>query len=349
MKQASIHTEPTKYHYDNNMWLYNFMNAFFYGFVQNNDYAYDLKPTKKGNILPITSYSYDTFIVLNTDYNYFCGDMNKLTLQNGYFSVSAASSSVFWKHTATEFETGFDYFGARFPIAIGSSDLSIWLSVDPLSDKYPSMSPYMYVAGNPIYFIDSNGEDIFIYYIGPETSITGLRGHTAIGANNGGNSPISYYPAYGSIAAWKKIEHTTPDGGVYYTYKIDEQETMEAYAKDGEYVSRMRLILPEEVEKIIKEGIDDYIETGGTSSLGDGIWCTLQVKDIIYSAYIEAGYSEEDATAARDKIIPYSTPENPTASEKSNSGYIDYTEFKVNKQGKVEQEIIKVTPVEENM
>jgi RHS repeat-associated protein len=34
-------------------------------------------------------------------------------------------------------ETGFSYFGARYY----NSDVSVWLSVDPLSDKYPSMSP----------------------------------------------------------------------------------------------------------------------------------------------------------------------------------------------------------------
>jgi len=43
-------------------------------------------------------------------------------------------------------ETGYSYFGARYY----SSDYSIWLSVDPLSDKYPSMSPYMYCAGNRV-------------------------------------------------------------------------------------------------------------------------------------------------------------------------------------------------------
>ena len=35
----------------------------------------------------------------------------------------------------------------------------MWLSVDPMSDKYPSMSPYMYCAGNPIGLKDPNGED----------------------------------------------------------------------------------------------------------------------------------------------------------------------------------------------
>ena len=50
-------------------------------------------------------------------------------------------------------ETGFDYFGARYY----SSDISVWLSVDPLSDLYPSTSPYMYVLGNPVRYTDPDG------------------------------------------------------------------------------------------------------------------------------------------------------------------------------------------------
>ncbi len=50
-------------------------------------------------------------------------------------------------------ETGYSYFGARYY----DSDLSIWLSVDPMSDKYPSTSSFMYVMGNPVMLIDPNG------------------------------------------------------------------------------------------------------------------------------------------------------------------------------------------------
>ncbi len=55
-------------------------------------------------------------------------------------------------------ETGFSYFGSRYY----SSDLSIWLSVDPMSDKYPSLSPYVYCADNPVKLVDPNGEDWII-------------------------------------------------------------------------------------------------------------------------------------------------------------------------------------------
>jgi len=36
-------------------------------------------------------------------------------------------------------------------------DISIWLSVDPLSYKYPHQSPYMFCSGNPVARVDMNG------------------------------------------------------------------------------------------------------------------------------------------------------------------------------------------------
>ena len=55
-------------------------------------------------------------------------------------------------------ETGFSYFGARYY----DSDLMIgWLSVDPMADKYPSLSPYAYCGWNPVKLVDPDGEDPF--------------------------------------------------------------------------------------------------------------------------------------------------------------------------------------------
>jgi RHS repeat-associated protein len=57
-------------------------------------------------------------------------------------------------------ESGYSYFGARYY----DSDLSIWLSVDPLSDKYPGLSPYVYCANNPIRLIDPDGRFFGDFY-----------------------------------------------------------------------------------------------------------------------------------------------------------------------------------------
>ena len=53
-------------------------------------------------------------------------------------------------------ETGFSYFGSRYY----NSSLSIWLSVDPMAAKYPSLSPYAYCANNPVKLVDPNGEEL---------------------------------------------------------------------------------------------------------------------------------------------------------------------------------------------
>ncbi len=52
-------------------------------------------------------------------------------------------------------ETEYDYFGARYYASV----LPTWLSVDPLSDKYPSISPYAYCSWNPVKYVDPDGRD----------------------------------------------------------------------------------------------------------------------------------------------------------------------------------------------
>ena len=62
-----------------------------------------------------------------------------------------------YKFTGKErdWETGYDYFGARYWWLAGT-----WLSVDPLSDKYPNISPYAYCMWNPVKYVDPDGRDV---------------------------------------------------------------------------------------------------------------------------------------------------------------------------------------------
>jgi RHS repeat-associated protein len=53
-------------------------------------------------------------------------------------------------------ETGFYYYGARYY----DPRVSFWMSVDPLAEKYPNVSPYVYCMNNPILYIDPDGRDI---------------------------------------------------------------------------------------------------------------------------------------------------------------------------------------------
>ena len=55
-------------------------------------------------------------------------------------------------------ETGLAYYGARYY----QNKLSVWLSVDPHAEQYPSLSPYSAFANNPLIYVDPDGRDIIL-------------------------------------------------------------------------------------------------------------------------------------------------------------------------------------------
>ena len=52
-------------------------------------------------------------------------------------------------------ETGYGYFGARY------MDHEL-MTMDPLADKYPNISPYSYCMSNPIKLVDPDGREVYI-------------------------------------------------------------------------------------------------------------------------------------------------------------------------------------------
>ena len=44
-------------------------------------------------------------------------------------------------------------------LALVDSTWYMWMSVDPLADKYPNVTPYLYCNGNPVMLIDLSGEE----------------------------------------------------------------------------------------------------------------------------------------------------------------------------------------------
>ena len=53
----------------------------------------------------------------------------------------------------------YTYFGARY---MDHELMTMWLSVDPLADKYPGISPYAYCAWNPVKLVDPDGREVYI-------------------------------------------------------------------------------------------------------------------------------------------------------------------------------------------
>ena len=83
------------------------------------------------------------------------GSAKRCAFRYSSFFIHHSSLSFTFSAKERDPETGLSYFGSRYY----SSDLSVWLSVDPMAGKYPNQSNYVYCSNNPIKVVDPNGED----------------------------------------------------------------------------------------------------------------------------------------------------------------------------------------------
>ncbi|MCR4828532.1 MAG: hypothetical protein K5864_03615 [Bacteroidales bacterium] len=103
-------------------------------------------------------------------------------------------------------ETGYSYFGARY---LDHAPLTLWLSVDPMADKYPSISPYAYCAWNPLKLVDPEGEEINPVYdldgnfLG--TDDLGLQGEPIIMDKDRFEQGMSHLEAVNSRATFTEL------------------------------------------------------------------------------------------------------------------------------------------------
>jgi len=98
-------------------------------------------------------------------------------------------------------ETGLDYRGARYY----DSDIARFLSLDPLASKYPLISAYNNVSGNPIAFIDPDGR---------ENLPALLWAFKMIGATS--NYDVPWYGNSPSPGGWKYKPNVVPTQVVCY-------------------------------------------------------------------------------------------------------------------------------------
>jgi RHS repeat-associated protein len=78
-------------------------------------------------------------------------------IPNAYLQ-GASKNKFTGKERDEEFGLNLDYFGARYY----DGQIGRWFVRDPLAEKYPFLSPYVYVADNPIKFFDPDGKKIVI-------------------------------------------------------------------------------------------------------------------------------------------------------------------------------------------
>jgi RHS repeat-associated protein len=100
-------------------------------------------------------------------------------------------------------ESGYNYFGARYY----TDNIMMWLSVDPMSDKNASTSPYMYCAGNPIKYKDLYGMDTILvnlygYFGKPKPDNSDKDTYVRVSRKEYDSNKINYNKKTGRLRWW---------------------------------------------------------------------------------------------------------------------------------------------------
>ncbi|MCQ2335637.1 MAG: RHS repeat-associated core domain-containing protein [Paludibacteraceae bacterium] len=97
----------------------------------------------------------ETFIEERNVTPYKFNDSARREQNQAMLGLCRAKACLRAKHNGKELdqETGFYYYGARYY----DPSAALWLGVDPLAEKYPDVSPYVYCMGNPVVLIDEDG------------------------------------------------------------------------------------------------------------------------------------------------------------------------------------------------
>ena len=87
-------------------------------------------------------------------------ELNSYYPYGGLMANSATEGTQPYKYSGKELdrENGLDLYDSQ--ARWYDPMLARTTTVDPLAEKYYSMSPYMWCAGNPVNFIDINGDTI---------------------------------------------------------------------------------------------------------------------------------------------------------------------------------------------
>lgn len=113
-------------------------------------------------------------------------------------------------------------FGAR----IYDPRIGRWLSLDPLAKKYPILSPYNYVANNPIKFVEYDGKDFGVYIDHSQNTIL-------ITANVYTINDKTQTEASEAASNWNALSGSTVlIGGVEYTVSVEIDSKMAEGSND---------------------------------------------------------------------------------------------------------------------
>ena len=178
---------------------------------------------------------------------------SKKTIICSKFSTNSTPfSTFFFNGKEKDNESGFHYYGSRYY----SSEISMWLSTDPRTDKYPSLSPYNYCANNPVKLIDPNGEEIDDYKLLQNGDIIRLENQT-------NKTKDVLYATYSNGDINEKIEPLNLPHGTLGA--PDNDIGMEQNRQEEEGMSTMYIMLGQNINAA--QGLFEFLDANTSNNL----------------------------------------------------------------------------------
>ena len=137
-------------------------------------------------------------------------------------ALNGAEILVDFNAKEKDYESGCLYYGARY---YDSEVLTGWLSVDPMADKYLSMSPYNYCAWNPVKLVDPDGRDVEIVKDDERKNIIVRANFYYNSKEMGGQATIFIAKFKDALSAWgNDMEEALKDeslGALGYSFSFE--------------------------------------------------------------------------------------------------------------------------------
>ncbi len=118
-----------------------------------------------------------------------------------------------------------DYGARNYDASLGR-----WMNIDPLTEKYSSLSPYNYASNDPTLYVDYDGRDFGIYFNHETNTITIRATYHTVKGDDAKN-------AKAGIAKWKKendnFSYTVGTGDDAVKYAVNFDLTVKEY-EDGD-------------------------------------------------------------------------------------------------------------------
>jgi RHS repeat-associated protein len=237
-------------------------------------------------------------------------------------------------------ETGLYYYGARYY----DPRVSIWLSVDPLAEKYPNVSPYVYCFNNPVLYVDPDGRDPRIIFVNGYLMMGELKGGKDYWNKSFRDGAVGYF-----TESFKGMQET------YVNYNPSFYESASSRFDSGyEYAKEHYSELTQNMN--MKEDSFNFVTHSMGTAHGEGMSKYLQEMgwkidtEVHINAYQAADITAQTTWSFKDptKVIDYQNTDDPVINNpiRSSPGDIKGATSKIREDSGVKDiEYIHASPI----